>query len=307
MIIYVISSLDGKKISLNVEPSDIIKHIKELIYKKEKFDICKQILIFAGMPLDNNSTLADYNIHKEATLHLIFQNNENFFIFVNFLGKKKISIKVNINEKIKSIKEKIKESEKIEIDEQNLLFCNKLLENEKIINNYSIEENDIIICITFDKYLYIKSEEENIKIRYNENDTVIDLKIKISKKCRTFRAFQCDLMYNKTILEDDQILKDYNIPNKSTIEVILPKSDKLVLNLRSGFGKEKQNKEITKEYQYSDMNQIFIDKIIELEQLLNAKKNKKGYFVSIIINKSLFLSINKTKSSKVICVNFPLG
>ena len=192
-----------------------------------------------------------------------------------FLGKKKISIKVNINEKIKSIKEKIKESEKIEIDEQNLLFCNQLLKNEKIIKNYSIEANDIIICITFDKYLYIKRDEENIKVKYNENDTTLDLKIKASEKLYSFSVFQSKLIYNKTILEDDKILKDYNIPNKSIIQVIQPKSDKLLLRLRSGTRREKQNKEITKEYQYSDMNQIFIDKIIELEQLLNEQNNKK--------------------------------
>lgn len=211
-------------------------------------------------------------------MYLIIQKDndcENFYIFVNFLGKKKISIKVNINEKIKSIKEKIKESEKIEIDEQNLLFCNQLLKNEKIIKNYSIEANDIIICITFDKYLYIKRDEENIKVKYNENDTTLDLKIKASEKLYSFSVFQSKLIYNKTILEDDKILKDYNIPNKSIIQVIQPKSDKLLLRLRSGTRREKQNKEITKEYQYSDMNQIFIDKIIELEQLLNEQNNKK--------------------------------
>ena len=277
MIIYVMT-VDGKKISLDVEPSDIIGHIKELIYEKEKIEIRKQILIFRGITLDNNSTLADNNIFKEDNLYLIIQKDndcENFYIFVNFLGKKKISIKVNINEKIKSIKEKIKESEKIEIDEQNLLFCNQLLKNEKIIKNYSIEANDIIICITFDKYLYIKRDEENIKVKYNENDTTLDLKIKASEKLYSFSVFQSKLIYNKTILEDDKILKDYNIPNKSIIQVIQPKSDKLLLRLRSGTRREKQNKEITKEYQYSDMNQIFIDKIIELEQLLNEQNNKK--------------------------------
>ena len=277
MIIYVMT-VDGKKISLDAEPSDIIGHIKELIYEKEKIEIRKQILIFRGITLDNNSTLADNNIYKEDNLYLIIQKDndcENFYIFVNFLGKKKISIKVNINEKIKSIKEKIKESEKIEIDEQNLLFCNQLLKNEKIIKNYSIEANDIIICITFDKYLYIKRDEENIKVKYNENDTTLDLKIKASEKLYSFSVFQSKLIYNKTILEDDKILKDYNIPNKSIIQVIQPKSDKLLLRLRSGTRREKQNKEITKEYQYSDMNQIFIDKIIELEQLLNEQNNKK--------------------------------
>ena len=108
--------------------------------------------------MTDNKTVADYNIQKESTIHLIIKkeiNVENFSIYINLLCKKKFIIDANIHEKIKSIKEKINKSENICIDDQNLFFCDKLLEDEKSINDYNIEENDIIICIVFDKYLNI--------------------------------------------------------------------------------------------------------------------------------------------------------
>ena len=224
--------------------------------------------------MTDNKTVADYNIQKESTIHLIIKkeiNVGNFSIYINLLGKKKFIVDVNIHEKIKSIKENINESENIYIDDQNLFFCDKLLEDEKSINDYNIEENDIIICIVFDKYLNIKSDHKIIKVRYNELDTVNELKHKIENK--NMSLYQKELRFNNTKLESDDRLKIYNIPNKSTIEVVsLEKNDKMLIKLYSGFGNEKQNVDFTKENEYSEMNKMLIYKIIELEQLLKEEK-----------------------------------
>jgi hypothetical protein len=56
-----------------VEPSDTVKEVMDLIQEKEGTSLVGQRLIFAGKQLVKRETLSFYDIQKESTLHMVLR------------------------------------------------------------------------------------------------------------------------------------------------------------------------------------------------------------------------------------------
>ena len=63
-------------ITIDVEPSDTVENVKQKVQDRIGIAVENQRLIYAGKELENNRTLSDYNIQKEAILQVIIEVTE---------------------------------------------------------------------------------------------------------------------------------------------------------------------------------------------------------------------------------------
>jgi hypothetical protein len=85
-----VKTLTSQTIVLEVELSNTIKEIKQMIYEKDGVPSVNQRLTFAANLLEDERTLSYYNIQKECTLHLTLRPRSKTFLFLRNVGRKKI-------------------------------------------------------------------------------------------------------------------------------------------------------------------------------------------------------------------------
>lgn len=135
----------GKRVALDVEPSETIDNIKVKIYCKEGIATKEQTLKFTGASLDGSKSLATHKLKNGSTLILSLTPLQ---IFVKSLDGKTTTLQVAQSFTAADVKASIEEKLGLKPCQQRLIFNGKELEDGKLLSYYNIKADSTLHLIS---------------------------------------------------------------------------------------------------------------------------------------------------------------
>jgi len=211
----------GRKIFLDMKPSDTIEYVRAKIQDKEGFPPDQQKLTFTGKRLRDGHTLNDYGIEKGSSLYLVQKLHGEMEIYIKTLTGKKITLDVETTERIGNVKAKIKDPGGTPPDQQKLSFAGKPLGDGHIVSDYDIQEGSTLELLLRSKgsiQINVKLTGKMITLKVNYSDMIENVKDEI-KFIEHIPPERQILTFAGRILQDGYTLDDYNVSDASILHL----------------------------------------------------------------------------------------
>ena len=136
--------LTGKVITLQVDSNDTIEAVKSKVQSKEGISVEQQQVLFAGKQLEDGRTLKDYNVREQSTLRLFTRGRKCMQLFVKTVTGQTITVDMEPSDTIHDVKATIQDKEGFPLDQQQLVFAGRRLEDGKTLRDCNIHKDSTV-------------------------------------------------------------------------------------------------------------------------------------------------------------------
>ncbi|KAA6360258.1 MAG: putative ring and ubiquitin domain containing protein containing protein, partial [Streblomastix strix] len=214
-------------------PNETVLELKKKVCQKIQRDEAKNQLIFIDNKLEDNQKISECGIvpgESELKMEIIditSAGHGNMQIFIKTLQNKTLTLNVNSDDQILSVKQLIQGISGISVNEQILVFAGKELTDDQKLCDCDIQSGKTLLLFQrlivggkVEMQIYIKTlTQKTVTLQVRSDDQIISVKQQIVDK-EHIPVEQQKLIFAGKELEDQLTLKDYNIQRDSTLHLI---------------------------------------------------------------------------------------